>query len=81
VAGVENDSTTYVGYLGTGAWPSDSQLIALGKSICTSVEQAGTSATFVILDGSPNFSDLGVSAQQMMDLAQVTLCPRTISGG
>jgi hypothetical protein len=79
VAGVENDSTTYLGYQGMGVWPSDSQLISLGHTICTSVEDAGTAATVTTVDGSPNFSDLGVSAQQMMDLAQVNLCPQTIT--
>lgn len=81
VAGVENDSTTYLRYQGMGVWPSDSQLISLGQSICTSIEDAGAAATVTTLDGSPNFSDLGVSAQQMMDLAQVNLCPQTMTGG
>jgi hypothetical protein len=79
VAGVENDSTTYLGYQGLGVWPSNAQLIKLGRSICTAVEQAGLAATLIELNGSANFSDLGVSAQQMVDLAQVNLCPQTIT--
>jgi hypothetical protein len=78
VTGVENDSSTYLGYQGTGAWPSNAQLIKLGQAICTAVEQDGSAATVTVLTGQPNFSDLGVPAQTMMDLAQAQLCPQTI---
>jgi hypothetical protein len=80
VAGVENDSTAYYTDKTLGDWPSNTKLINLRQSICTAVEQAGSAVTVTDLNGQPTFSDLGISAEQMVDLAEAQVGPQTITG-
>jgi len=78
-AAVEAASTTYESYSEMGAWSSEASLAHLGRAICNALETGNPiSAVEAELEGGANFNDLGVSASQMVAIAQVQICPSTL---